>query len=120
MIVGALYALALISIASIGLLVLPVAVLGTLIVARVPSTLRGLPGLLAGAGVPALFVGFLNRSGPSSGGCIQISGGESCTSSGVSGSLHNMSQVLDPWPWLAAGVCLIAVGVAVFLLSSDS
>ena len=63
-VVGGAYSLALIGILSIGIFVLPVAIVATVLAARLLSTQRGLVGLLAGLGVPPLYVAFLNRGGP--------------------------------------------------------
>jgi hypothetical protein len=57
----------------------------------------GLPGLIAGAGVLPLVIAWLNRSGP----------GNVCTPG-------ECTEEWSPWPWLAAGVVLIAVGTAIW------
>jgi hypothetical protein len=120
LIVGGLFSLGAISIASIGLFVLPAALVATVAVVRQPATWRGVSGLLAGLGMPALFVAYLNRGGPASGGCVAINGGQLCASTGGSGSPQTVSQLLNPWPWLAVGVLLIAIGIGVFVLTPRS
>ncbi|MFZ2058677.1 MAG: hypothetical protein WAV54_14830 [Acidimicrobiales bacterium] len=101
--VGATWSLALIGIASIGLLVLPAAVGATVVVAlRAPSS-NGLAGLVTGLGLPALWVAYLNRSGPGNV-CTSGHGVESCI------------QALDPWPWLGVTVVLVTAGIAIFLV----
>ena len=65
------------------------------------------PGLLAGAGLLPLYVGYLNRGGP----------GMVCTTTPTGGSCV---QEWSPWPWVAAGLCLIAAGVAIGVLRRRS
>src|SRR5215471_17587205 len=57
------------------------------------------PGLLAGAGLMPLFVGYQNRAGP----------GMVCTTTSTEVSCV---QQMSPWPWVAAGLCLIGGGIA--------
>jgi hypothetical protein len=56
------------------------------------------PGLLAGAGLMPLYVGYLNRGGPGMV-CTATTSGVSCV------------QQMSPWPWVAVGVCLIGGGI---------
>jgi hypothetical protein len=49
--VGAAYAVGLVGILTIGIFVLPVAIIGTVLLARQPASLRGAPGLVAGLGL---------------------------------------------------------------------
>ncbi len=120
-VVGGAYSLALIGILSIGIFVLPVAIVATVLAARLLSTQRGLVGLLAGLGVPPLYVAFLNRGGPNSGGCLPANGGELCSGS-TAGTFRSdvsvQSQLLHPWPGLAIGLLLVAVAVSIFLIST--
>jgi hypothetical protein len=111
--VGGAYAVSLLGILTIGVMVLPFAIAGTVLLVRRPSTRAGLPGLIGGLGVPPLFVAYLNRTGPVSAGCVPISGGERCAGTWQSGN-----QVLDPWPWLLAGLLLFAIGLVVFEVTS--
>ena len=104
--VGALYALALLTILSIGIVVGPVAVGCTLWLARRPSSARGLPGLIAGASIPLLYVALLNRRGPGLV-CSHFPGGVSC------------SQEYNPWVWMSAGVLLIVAGVVAMVVMSQ-
>jgi len=99
---GAGYALSLIGAASIGLFVLPLPVLATVLLARRQPAARGLPGLISGLGVPLLYVAYLNRAGPGTI-CTTVTGGQECTGE------------WSPWPWLAAGVILLVLGVAAFV-----
>jgi len=102
LLVGAGYALSLIGVASIGLFVLPLPVLATVLLARRQPATRGLPGLISGLGVPLLYVAYLNRAGPGTI-CTAITGGQEC------------HDEWSPWPWLAVGVILLALGVAAFV-----
>ncbi len=63
---------------------------------------RACAGLLSGAGLIPLYVGYLNRRGPGQV-CTTTATGQQCVSE------------WSPWPWLAFGVLLIAGGVVVFL-----
>ena len=102
LLVGAGYAFALLSLLTIGLLVLVVAVAGTVLLLIRPSARRGVPGLIAGAGLPALYVAFLNRSGP----------GEVCTSTGTG---QACTDQWSPWGWLVGGLVLLLLGFATFI-----
>jgi hypothetical protein len=104
---GAAWAVGLIAITSIGLFVVPVAIVATMLLARRTYCRPGLPGLVAGLGLPPLYVAYLNRAGPGNV-CTAISGGTTCT------------QEFDPWPWLIAGLALVAFGVVVFLIRARS
>jgi len=109
--VGAAYAVGLVGILSIGIFVLPVAIIGTVFLVHQPASLRGGPGLVAGLGFPLLYVAYLNRG----------YGGQACQASG-SAAAHRLgyecTQALDPWPWLAAGLLLIAAGLVVCAVRS--
>jgi len=102
LLVGAGYALSLIGIASIGLFVLPLPVFATVLLARRRPATRGLPGLISGLGVPLLYVAYVNRAGPGTI-CAAVTGGQECTDES------------SPWPWLAVGVLLLVLGVAVLV-----
>ncbi|MGZ4713791.1 MAG: hypothetical protein ACXVJ7_05535 [Acidimicrobiia bacterium] len=103
--VGAAYTLAALGAMSIGILVLPVAVAATIVVATRRTSSVGLPGLVSGFGLPFLYVAFLNRDGP----------GTVCS---VSANATDCTDEMSPWPWLVMGVVLIAVGVLVFVRRS--
>lgn len=102
LIVGAGYALSLLGAASIGLFVLPLPVLATILLARRQNASSGLPGLISGLGIPLFYVAYVNRAGPGTI-CTAISGGQDC------------SDEWSPWPWLAAAVILLGLGLAVFI-----
>ncbi len=102
LLVGAGYAVSIVGIASIGLFVLPLPVLATVLLVRRQLATSGLPGLISGLGVPLLYVAYLNRAGPGTI-CTTVTGGQEC------------NDEWSPWPWLAVGVILLALGVAVFV-----
>ena len=102
LIIGAGYALSLLGAASIGLFVLPLPVLATILLARRRQAHSGLPGLISGFGIPLFYVAYLNRAGPGTI-CTTITSGQNCT------------DEWSPWPWLAAGVILFALGAAAFI-----
>jgi hypothetical protein len=102
LIIGVGYTLSLLGAASIGLLVLPLPVLATILLARRQHAHNGLPGLISGLGIPLLYVAYLNRAGPGTI-CTAITGGQDC------------NDEWSPWPWLAAGVILLVLGLAAFI-----
>ncbi|PZS01935.1 MAG: hypothetical protein DLM56_13610 [Pseudonocardiales bacterium] len=59
-------------------------------------------GLIVGAGVLVLYVGYLNRSGP----------GDVCTAD--AGERHCVTE-WSPLPWLAVGIVMVAVDAGLFL-----
>jgi hypothetical protein len=99
--VGAGLAFGLLGAMSIGLLVLPVAVIAAVLLARRPAAGGGIAGLVSGLGVAPLFVAYINRAGP----------GTICTTTARSVSCV---QEWSPWPWLTAGVVLLGGGVVWF------
>jgi hypothetical protein len=101
LILGATYALALLGLLTIGLFVAPIAVVGTVAVARRRDSPQGLPGLLSGVALPLFYVAYLNRDGPGSI-CSVSRGGQSCI------------DEWSPWPWFGIGLVLALLGIAVF------
>ncbi|MDN5794868.1 MAG: hypothetical protein L0H79_03850 [Intrasporangium sp.] len=95
--VGAGYAFGVLGLATIGMFVLAGSVVLTLLVLKAWGR-RGLAGLVSGAGLPLLYVAFLNRGGP----------GMVCTTGPDSMSCVD---AWSPWPWLAVGAALIAAGI---------
>jgi hypothetical protein len=87
---------------SIGILILPFAVLATVLVARRPAAAMGAPGLVSGLGLPFLFIAYLNRDGP----------GNVCHGTGDGGT--SCVEEWTPWPWLLAGGALLLLGVFMF------
>lgn len=58
-------------------------------------------GLVSGTGLVPLYVAYLNRAGP----------GEVCTRTLTE---QRCDEMWSPWPWLATGLVLVALGVALF------
>lgn len=102
--VGAAWGLAVVGAMSIGILVAPVAALLTIGLLRWDRDRRGVWGLLAGAGLPFLYVAYLNRGGP----------GWSCTQDG---DTISCTDQFSPWPWLAIAVALVGAGVVLAVRS---
>lgn len=98
--VGALYAFSLLAILSIGVLMLPIAIVSTVVLARSEGRRLWASGLLAGIGVPCLWIAFMNRNGPGNV-CTRSAGGQSC--------VHEW----NPWVWLAIGLAFVLSGIAV-------
>jgi len=98
--VGAAATLGLLSILSIGILVLVGGGIGTaFLLARAPGSLEGLPGAISGVGLPLLYVAWLNRSGPGTV-CHAIRHGSEC------------DQEWNPAPfWAAAAIFILGGGV---------
>ena len=94
-VVGAAYAFGLLGVLSIGMFVLPCALLATWYLARRRHSLHGVFGVLSGVGVPLLVLAFLNRHGPG-----MVCGGMKC------------EQQFSPWPWLIAGMLFVLLGAA--------
>jgi hypothetical protein len=94
-VVGAAYAFGLLGALSIGMFVLPCALLATWYLARRRQSMTGVAGVLAGVGAPLLVLAYLNRGGPG-----LVCAGGICE--------HRLS----PWPWLIAGVLFVLLGVA--------
>ena len=104
MLVGGLYAFSLAAMLTIGLIVLPIPVVATVLLARTARARRGALGLVAGIALPLFYISLLNRDGPGMI-CSAIDGGTACT------------QEMSPWPWFAAGLIFLAGGTTAFWLS---
>ncbi|HEX9032294.1 MAG TPA: hypothetical protein VF834_10655 [Streptosporangiaceae bacterium] len=101
--VGAAFSLAVASLLSIGIFVLPVAIVGlALLLSRQASRNGSAAGAVCGLGIVPLYVAYLNRSGP----------GDVCTS--IAGGGQECTQEWTPWPFLASGLLLVAGGLALF------
>jgi hypothetical protein len=96
--IGASWAFVVASLMTIGVFLVPVAVALTWVVRRWDRDREGLAGLIAGLGVPALYIAYLNREGP----------GTVCHSSATSTSC---TDEWSPWPLLVAGLALISTGL---------
>jgi hypothetical protein len=101
LLVGAAYGVGVIGILSIGIFVLPLALIATLLLVLRPAARAGAAGAVVGVGLPLLYVAYLNRSGPGTVCTATRSGGQACVDES------------NPWLWLAAALVIIAVGVAV-------
>lgn len=99
--VGASFTMGLLSILTIGVPILVVAVIATVALSLSKRARTGVPGLVSGLAVPLLYVAFLNRSGPGQV-CTTIADETSCI------------QQWSPWGWTAAGVVLLVAGGALF------
>jgi hypothetical protein len=97
---GTLYAVGIAGILTIGIFVLPVAVLVMVLIARNEAAKAGWPGLITGIGVVPLVIAYLNRGGP----------GMVCTTTATSGSC---TQEFNPWIFIAAAVVLVTVGIVI-------
>lgn len=95
--------LALLSLMTVGVFVLPAALVGAVVLATRRGTERGLPGLLSGLGLPLLLLTYLNRQGP----------GTYCTSSGTGQTCTE--GLYDPWLLLALALLALAGGLVLFL-----
>jgi hypothetical protein len=100
--VGAGFALALLGAMTIGIFVLPVVLGVTALVATRRGSTVGVGGLVAGPALLLFFVAYLNRDGPGTI-CRSIESGTECV------------EEWSPWPWLAVGVLMLAVGLGVFV-----
>jgi hypothetical protein len=102
---GGLGALGVLTVLSIGVFVLPAALaLGAALAWRGRREQAG-PGIVAGLGLPLLYVGYLNRGGPGTV-CTALPGGTECT------------QETSPWPWVGIGLFLMLAGVALSLAAA--
>lgn len=98
---GVLWSVTVLGIATVGLFVLPVSLGASAILGR-RSHFAGVIGLLSGLGLPVFYVAYLNRDGP----------GNVCNS--ISGGGQTCVQEWSPWPWLAAAVVLRVAGFVLF------
>ena len=88
-------------ISALGVFTVPVALLLTVLLVLRHHADRSALGILAGVGLLALSVAYVQRKGP---GTVSW---HTATASGA-------DEYLDPRPWLAAGILLVAVGVVAF------
>lgn len=103
LVTGTTWVLAVVGAFTIGVFVLPVAIVLTVLLATRRTSSVGLPGIISGAGIPLLYVAYLNRGGPGSV-CTTVFGGQSCI------------QEWSPWPWLGVGTVLVVAGVVVLVI----
>jgi len=100
-VIGAAYCLSALTALSIGIFVLPVAVVLTVLVATRRGGATGVLGAVAGLGVPLIYVAFLNRRGPGTV-CTASHGGQTC------------GDEWSPWPFLLVGLIPAAAATAYF------
>jgi hypothetical protein len=105
MLVGAGYALGVLSALSIGAYVLLITVVATIVLATRAGNRVGLPGLVSGLSLPLFYVAYLNRSGP----------GTICTTTATS---QTCSDEWSPWPWLVVGILLLVSGFVWFAMAN--
>ncbi|GGJ61472.1 hypothetical protein [Streptomyces brasiliensis] len=98
--VGAVGSLSLLTVLTVGLYLLPVAVLAAGLLASRRGSSAGLSGGISGLGLPLLYVAFLNRGGPGTV-CTTTATGQSCT------------DEYNPWLWLTAGIALLIAGIVI-------
>jgi hypothetical protein len=89
-------------VALVGLLVLPFAAAGVVVLAMRHRLDRSAWGLICGAGLLCLYVAYLQRLGPG-------------TVARHTATAGGAETYLDPRPWLAAGLLLVLVGVGAFI-----
>lgn len=103
-IVGATLAVSVLGAMTIGLYVLPLAIAALFALLRWGGNRKSSIGLIFGAGLPFLYVAFLNRHGPAGMVCRPYKdGGEQC------------AQEFSPWPLLIIGTILVLLGVLLFI-----
>jgi hypothetical protein len=105
MLVGITYAFGVLSLLSIGIFVVALAVVATIFLARRTDTRVGLPGLVGGLSLPLFYVAFLNRSGPGTI-CTTAATGRSCV------------DEWSPWPWVLIGIVLLVSGCVWFVMAN--
>jgi hypothetical protein len=101
LVIGAAGSLGFLTIPTVGLYLLPVSGVAAGVAASRRGALGGLPGLLSGAGLPLMYVAYLNRQGP----------GTICTTTATS---QSCVDEWSPWFWLGGGVVLLIAGVVWF------
>jgi hypothetical protein len=87
---------------SIGLFLLPFAVLTIWLVARKGRIWPEILGMVSGLGVIGLVIAAINREG------------DSCRTTEENGGITITCGGIDPRPWLVGGLVLIAAGVLLF------
>ena len=101
--VGAVSTLALLSLMSIGVFLIPFAVAGWAALLLKPAARPAMVAVVSGFGLPVLYIAFLNRDGPGTV-CRARSGGQSCL------------DEWSPWPFLAVGGILVLGGALAAVL----
>ena len=89
-------------VSALGFVAVPLALVVTVLLIVLRHADRSALGILVGVGLLSLYVAYVQRKGP---GTVYW---HTSTASGA-------DQYLDPRPWLAAGIVLVAIGVATFV-----
>jgi len=97
LLVGAAFATSVVTV--YGVVLLPFVIILIVLLSLVRDARRGYPGFIAGAGVPLLYVAWLNRRGPGNICTRYARGGQSCV------------EQMTPWPWFILGAGLLAAGI---------
>jgi hypothetical protein len=101
-VVGAGLCLALVTVWTIGIFVLPLVIAAVVgLLAWGGSRTIAAVGVVSGLGLVPLYLAFLNRGGPGDI-CSSSAGGQSCITE------------WSPWPWLIAGILLVCGGAILF------
>lgn len=103
-VMGAGFSTGLLSLMTIGFALVFVFGIGIVALARWRNGRLGSLGVISGASAPALYIAYLNRSGP----------GTVCTHAATSSSC---SDQWSPWPWLVIGALLLVGGLTAFHLA---
>lgn len=101
--IGAALALSVLGAMTIGIFVLPFALAGFFALLKWGGNRKSSVGLISGAGLPVLFIAYLNRNGPGMVCGPYKNGGQQCT------------QEYSPWPFLVIGAILVLLGVLLFI-----
>lgn len=101
LLVGAAFMVGVLSILTVGVPILLVAVVASVVLGLSKRARTGVPGLVAGLAGPLFYVAYLNRSGP----------GQVCT---TTADVTSCVEQWSPWGWIAAGVVLLVAGAALF------
>ncbi len=96
---GVGYAATVLGALTIGVFLIPFVALGTWLLLRDPARQRAWPAVLIGAALLFFAIAFLNRRGPGNV-CGPEHGGYGCV------------EESSPWVWIAIGVAIASVGVA--------
>jgi hypothetical protein len=101
--IGAALSLSVLGAMTIGVFVFPFAIAGLFALRKWGGNQKSSVGLISGAGLPVLYVAYLNRQGPGMVCGSYKNGGGYCT------------QEYSPWPFLIVGAILVALGVVLFI-----
>lgn len=107
--VGAALVVSILGLMTIGLFVLPLALIGLHFLLKFGGNRKSSVGVISGAGLPFLFVAYLNRNGPQTVCSPYENGGQQCT------------LEKSPWLFVFIGAILVLLGAMLLMrLRSDS